>query len=260
MVIALVISGALTVAFSIAILFGIGDINLALETPTRYPIIQIFLTATGSRRATTAIICTLISTLIFSTFGTLACASRLAWAFARDKGFPFPNYFAHVSTSSFALLCFALEAMIKPLTLLSGKQALQNSCSCDNPHHHHCLPSWPREHWLIYGIQCSDFLGTDRSLYLLSSSYRSYGHSSIRRKGDTLGTLDFGSLGPSDQSSLHRLLHCLDCLHVVPAIPASHNGEHELRKFDLRRRDSCMHYSLVRIREEGILGSGERGH
>ena len=100
MVLALVISGVLTIAFSIAILFGIGDINLALETPTRYPIIQIFLTATRSKGATTAIICTLISTLIFSTFGTLACASRLAWAFARDKGFPFPDYFAHVSILS----------------------------------------------------------------------------------------------------------------------------------------------------------------
>ena len=110
MVIALVISGALTMAFSIAILFGIGDINLVLETPTRYPIIQIFLTATGSRGATTAIICTLISTLIFSTFGTLACASRLAWAFARDRGFPFPDYFAYVSTSFFCALVLVVES------------------------------------------------------------------------------------------------------------------------------------------------------
>ncbi|KAL8938546.1 MAG: hypothetical protein Q9216_003832 [Gyalolechia sp. 2 TL-2023] len=84
-------------AFSIAILFGIGDIQLALQSPTHYPIIQIFYTATGSKGATTAIICTLISTLTFTTFGLLACASRLAWAFSRDKGFPFPDYFAHVS-------------------------------------------------------------------------------------------------------------------------------------------------------------------
>ncbi|KAI4219582.1 MAG: hypothetical protein L6R36_008221 [Xanthoria steineri] len=97
MVIALIISGVLTMAFSIAILFGIGDIHLALETPTHYPIIQIFYTATGSKGATTAITCTLIVTLVSTTFGLLACASRLAWAFARDKGLPFPNYFAHVS-------------------------------------------------------------------------------------------------------------------------------------------------------------------
>ena len=101
MVIAMIISGALTMAFSIAILFGIGDIYLALQSPTHYPIIQIFYTATRSKGATTAIICTLISALTFTTFGLLACASRLAWAFARDKGLPFPDYFAHVSI----LLC-----------------------------------------------------------------------------------------------------------------------------------------------------------
>lgn len=97
MVIALAFSGVLTMAFSIAILFGIGDIALALRSPTKYAIIQVFLTATGSKGATTAMVSALISTLIFATFGTLACASRLAWAFARDKGFPFPDYFAHVS-------------------------------------------------------------------------------------------------------------------------------------------------------------------
>ena len=99
MVIALIISGIFTLAFSIAILFGIGDITLALKSPTKYPIIHIFFTATGSEGATTAMVCALVSALVFSTIGLLACASRLAWAFARDQGFPFSNYFAHVSTS-----------------------------------------------------------------------------------------------------------------------------------------------------------------
>lgn len=100
MVIAQIISGAFTLAFSIAILFGIGDITLALKSPTKYPIIHVFFKATGSKGATTAMVCALISSLVFSVFGLLACASRLAWAFARDQGFPFSNYFAHVSTSS----------------------------------------------------------------------------------------------------------------------------------------------------------------
>ncbi|KAL8653802.1 MAG: hypothetical protein Q9210_001884 [Variospora velana] len=84
-------------AFSIAMLFGIGDIMFVLNSPTKFPIIQIFLTATGSKGATTAMVCALILTLVFATFGTLACASRLAWAFARDKGLPFSDYFAKVS-------------------------------------------------------------------------------------------------------------------------------------------------------------------
>lgn len=97
MVLAMVISGALTMGFSIAILFSIGDVTLALTSRTKYPIIQVFLTGTGSKAATTAMVCTLLLAMVFCTIGLLACASRLTWAFARDKGLPFPNYFAHVS-------------------------------------------------------------------------------------------------------------------------------------------------------------------
>ena len=104
MLIAQVISGAFAMAFSIAILFGIGDINVVLKTPTNYPIIQIFLNATRSKGATTALVCALIMTLVFSTFGLLACASRLAWAFSRDKGFPFDIFFAKVRNSP-AIFC-----------------------------------------------------------------------------------------------------------------------------------------------------------
>lgn len=112
MVVALILSGALTLGFSIAILFGIGNVELALSSPTKYPIIQIFLTATGSKDATTALSCALIATLVFATFGLQACASRLAWAFARDKGFPFPNYFSHVSTMSNPRIQISTEPQI----------------------------------------------------------------------------------------------------------------------------------------------------
>lgn len=111
MVLALLISGAFTMAFSIAMLFGIGDITLALTSPTKYPIIQIFLTATGSKAATTAMVSALVSTLVFSTFGMLACASRLAWAFSRDNGFPFPKYFANVSLQ---ILCGGIRDQEQP--------------------------------------------------------------------------------------------------------------------------------------------------
>ncbi|KAL6716628.1 hypothetical protein ACLMJK_006196 [Lecanora helva] len=98
MLIAQFISGAFAMAFSIAILFGIGDISTVLQTPTKYPIIEIFMVATRSKGATTALVCALISTLVFSTFGLLASASRLAWAFSRDKGFPFSGFFGKVSS------------------------------------------------------------------------------------------------------------------------------------------------------------------
>lgn len=97
MIIALLISGTLTIGLSIALLFSIGDIKTALSSHTNFPVIEIFYRATQSKRATTAMMVALISTLVFGTFGTLASASRLIWAFARDNGLPFPIYFAHVS-------------------------------------------------------------------------------------------------------------------------------------------------------------------
>ena len=97
MVIAFMISGAQTMAASIVILFSIGDITTALETPTKYPIIQIFFQATGSKAATTVMMCAITSALVFAAFGSLASASRLTWAFARDRGLPFSKFLSHVS-------------------------------------------------------------------------------------------------------------------------------------------------------------------
>ena len=91
-----IISGVSAFAFSIAILFSIGDLTAALSTPTNYPIIEIFKNAVQSNRATNAMVAALISSMMFSTFGLLASASRLTWAFARDKGLPFSSYLSHV--------------------------------------------------------------------------------------------------------------------------------------------------------------------
>lgn len=100
MIIAFLISGLLTVAISIALLFSIGDITAALTTPTKFPVIHIFYVATQSKAATTAMVAALILSLVLTTCGLLASASRLTWAFARDKGFPFSNYFAQVCISN----------------------------------------------------------------------------------------------------------------------------------------------------------------
>lgn len=102
MIAAFFINGISAIAVSIAIIFGIDDVMTAITTKTKYPIIEIFYNATQSKRATTAVIAILITPLIFANFGLLAAASRVTWAFARDKGFPRPEYFSHVRTSYFS--------------------------------------------------------------------------------------------------------------------------------------------------------------
>ncbi|KAK3068899.1 hypothetical protein LTR53_013177 [Teratosphaeriaceae sp. CCFEE 6253] len=80
----IVINGVLAFAFLIALLFCIGNISEVLSTPTGYPIIAIFLSATGSRAAATAMEVGLIVIAFASGFALLASVSRLTFAFARD--------------------------------------------------------------------------------------------------------------------------------------------------------------------------------
>lgn len=96
MILAVIINGVLAFGWIIALLFSIGDVDTALESPTGYPIIEIFYQATGSVGAATAMMSAIIIIAFFAVFGILASTSRLTWAFARDNGLPFSNFFAYV--------------------------------------------------------------------------------------------------------------------------------------------------------------------
>lgn len=80
----------------IAILYCLGDIEAALNTPTGYPFIEIFSYSTRSISGGTA-----VSALVVIMFGacgisTLASASRQLWAFSRDKAVPNPRMMTYV--------------------------------------------------------------------------------------------------------------------------------------------------------------------
>lgn len=77
-------------------MFTIGDADKALKTPTGFPIIEVLFMATKSRAATTALMSFIIFMGIVALFSTLASVSRLVWAFARDRGLPFSDFFAYV--------------------------------------------------------------------------------------------------------------------------------------------------------------------
>jgi len=97
MVLTIVINGIMAFGFLIALLFSVGNIDNALSSPTGYPIIEIFYQATGSTKGATVMMCAIIIIAFCSTFGILASVSRLTWAFARDKGLPFSDFFAYVN-------------------------------------------------------------------------------------------------------------------------------------------------------------------
>lgn len=82
------INGSLGFGMLIAVLFCVGDIDAALQSPTGYPFMHIFLQATGSVPGT-AVMCSIITTMgICTSVGMLASASRQFWSFARDRGIP----------------------------------------------------------------------------------------------------------------------------------------------------------------------------
>lgn len=82
--------------FVLLCLFSISDISSVLATPTGYPLIEIMQQATRSRTGATAIYSLILAITFASMFGCLASVSRLTWAFARDDGLPFSQYFKHV--------------------------------------------------------------------------------------------------------------------------------------------------------------------
>ena len=91
------LNGILGFGFLIALLFSLGDLETALSTPTGYPIIQIFYGATGSTKATNAMICGIVASAVAAVFALLASASRTWWSFARDNGLPFSKTLSHVN-------------------------------------------------------------------------------------------------------------------------------------------------------------------
>lgn len=96
MVLGLAINGAMSLSFMITLLFCLGDPEVALSTPTGYPIIQIAYGATGSRAATIVLCSFIVWNGMIAMFSSLASVSRLTWAFARDHGLPFSKFFGYV--------------------------------------------------------------------------------------------------------------------------------------------------------------------
>ncbi|KAK3172805.1 hypothetical protein OEA41_006130 [Lepraria neglecta] len=86
-----VLNGALGFGIVIAVLFVTTDITAALSSPTGllgYPFMQIFYDATGSKAGASVMIAIIIMMDAAATIAFLATASRLVWAFARDRGLP----------------------------------------------------------------------------------------------------------------------------------------------------------------------------
>ncbi|PQE16966.1 choline transport protein [Rutstroemia sp. NJR-2017a BBW] len=80
----------------IAVLFCAGNIEDALQSPTGFPLIEIFNQATGSISGATGMTVIIILAQILACIGIIVTASQMTWVFAREKGIPGYNYLSKV--------------------------------------------------------------------------------------------------------------------------------------------------------------------
>ncbi|KXG51260.1 Amino acid/polyamine transporter I [Penicillium griseofulvum] len=99
MILGTIINGALAFCYLIAVLYCMGDYQEALMSPTGYPIITIVYQATGSKAATYVLMAMGMTPAWIALFNSLASVTRLIWAFARDNGLPFSDFFAVVDNT-----------------------------------------------------------------------------------------------------------------------------------------------------------------
>ena len=97
MVSSIAINGTLGFGMLIAVLFCIGNVDNALNSPTGYPFIEIFAQATNSIASATAMTAFIIALIICAGISLLAATSRMTWAFARDLGMPGSRWIGKVS-------------------------------------------------------------------------------------------------------------------------------------------------------------------
>lgn len=119
MVASVALNGSLGFAMVVATLFCLGNAEDAINSPTGFPFIEVFLNATGSKGGATAMTSVIIAAMVFAAVGVLATASRMAWAFAREKGLPGSATLAKVEPrTALPLYCIGLSTIISVLLAL----------------------------------------------------------------------------------------------------------------------------------------------
>lgn len=76
--------------------FTITDPSAILDTPTKYPFIQLFYNITNSYVGTDIMVAIIVIALVCAVIAEIATASRQIWSFARDGGLPFSPFLSKV--------------------------------------------------------------------------------------------------------------------------------------------------------------------
>jgi len=88
MFISIIFNGVLGLAALIATMICADDLDAALESPTGFVFIAVFLQTTQSVAGAMIMSVIIFLMQIFAAIGIMAATSRMLWAFARDRGVP----------------------------------------------------------------------------------------------------------------------------------------------------------------------------
>ena len=117
-------NGTLAFGMLLAILFVQFDVNEALNSPTEYPFMFIFVQATGSVAGASTMITIMILLNVCALISSVASTSRQIWSFARDHGVPGWSYISLVeqkaSVPIYAVLLTATISMLLQLINLGS--------------------------------------------------------------------------------------------------------------------------------------------
>lgn len=103
-VVSTILNAIMEWAFAILLLYCIGNIDEVTNSNTGLPLIEVYHLATGSKAVAIVFIVAIIIVIFVGLFNAFASVSRLAWAFARDRGLPFSGTFAKVSSLSYHVI------------------------------------------------------------------------------------------------------------------------------------------------------------
>lgn len=97
---AIIINGSLGFGMVLALLFCLGDLNMALESPTGFPFMEIFRQAVQSDAGAAIMSSVIVIMTLSATVGSLASASRILWSFSRDRMVPGWAFLQQVNPSA----------------------------------------------------------------------------------------------------------------------------------------------------------------
>ncbi|OGM41093.1 putative amino acid permease [Aspergillus bombycis] len=112
----LILNGSTGLVMIITFAFCIGDIDEVMASQTGFAFIQVFLNSTGSVKAATGMTVVIMAMQFCAAISNVATTSRQVYAFARDKGLPFSDFFAQVNPT----FTVPLNALCVSLVIVSG--------------------------------------------------------------------------------------------------------------------------------------------